>query len=191
MIKLIDLIPVSSGLQYHLEKKIPLVDNVYRYSSSKFVELFSECRDLHGKGQILLEDFDLELIEKTDLGLYGYYNSEKVPLDLPLIEEVVSQYKGRDVVLDSPKRSTEKGQKKFYVYVKNPDSGKVIKVRFGAKDGGQNLSVKVDDPEARRLFGIRHGCDKCNDKTTPCFWSCRVNRYWTLLGGKRNYPGWW
>jgi len=191
MIKLKDLIPLSQGLQYHLDNSIPLVDNVYRYSSDKFVELFEECRNLYNQGKIILEDIDLDLIENTDLGLYGWFEGEKVPLDLPLIEEAKGEYKGKEVELDKPMRSTEKNQKKFYVYVKNPSNGKIKRVRFGAKAGGQNLAVKVDDPEARRLFGIRHECDKCNDKTTPCYWACRVNRYWKLLGGKRNYPGWW
>ncbi len=191
MIKLTDLVPISAGLQYHIDNNIPLIDNVYRYSSDKFVELFSECRNLHSNNKLILEDYDLEFIEKTDLGLYGEYGGRQVPLDLPLVEESTGLYRGKKVELNIPKRSTEKNQKKFYVYVKDPITDNVIKVRFGAKAGGQNLAVKVDDPEARRLFGIRHECHKCNDKTTPCYWACRVNRYWKLLGGKRNYPGWW
>jgi hypothetical protein len=96
-----------------------------------------------------------------------------------------AEYRGRDVDLNKPKRSS--GPKKFYVYVKN-DKGNVVKVNFG--DSG-NLSVKIDEPGARASFAARHKCAQKKDKTTPGYWSCNIGRYWKSLGGKRNFSGYW
>jgi len=186
MITLLELTPVSVGLNYHVENGIPLQENVYRYSSEKFVELYSECRILYEQGKMSLSDSDLEIIHETDLGLYGYYQGVKVPLDMPLMLE--AKYKGRQVELGKPKRG---GPKKYYVYVKNPTTGKVIKVNFGATDGGQNLAVKIDDPKRRKAFSDRHNCDQKTDKTKPGYWACRLTKYAKQLGMKQNYPGYW
>jgi hypothetical protein len=91
-----------------------------------------------------------------------------------------AEYRGREVELESPKRG---GPKKFYVYVKNPETDRVNKVTFGAKDGGQELRVKLDDPEARENYSKRHGCEdgKHDDKLKPGYWSCRLPRYWHII----------
>ena len=49
---------------------------------------------------------------------------------------VEAEYNGREVELNKPKRG---GGKKYYVYVKNPDSGNVNKVEWGAK--GMSVAV--------------------------------------------------
>lgn len=98
-----------------------------------------------------------------------------------------AEYQGKDVELGKPKRG---GSKKFYVYTKNK-KGNVIKVAFGAKEGGQNLAVKLDDPKRRKAFSDRHNCPAKTDKTTPGYWSCRLNRYAKQLGMKKNYSGYW
>jgi hypothetical protein len=99
-----------------------------------------------------------------------------------------AEYQGRKVDLNKPKRG---GSKKFFVYVKDPKTKKVKKVSFGAKGGGQRLSVKLDDPKARAAFSKRHNCPQKKDKTTPGYWSCRINKYWKQLGGSKNYSGYW
>ncbi len=99
-----------------------------------------------------------------------------------------AEYQGKTVQLGKPKRG---GSKKFYVYVKDPKTKNVRKVSFGAKDGGGNLAVKLDDPKSRKAFAGRNNCDQKKDKTTPGYWACRINRYWKSLGGKKNYPGYW
>ena len=58
--------------------------------------------------------------------------------------------------------------KKYKVYVKN-DKGNVVKVEFG----DPNMSIKRDDPEARKNFRARHNCDQKKDKTTAGYWSCK------------------
>lgn len=185
MIKLTDIIYSTPGIEYHLKHGLALHENVYRYSSEAFIDLFAEARKLYETGQIDLIQADVELISETDIGEYGVFEGNKVPLDLPMFNE--AEYQGKNVDLNKPKRG---GSKKFYVYVKN-NKGNVVKVQFGAKDGGQNLAVKLDDPARRKAFADRHNCKDKKDKTKPGYWSCRVNRYWKSLGGSKNYPGFW
>jgi hypothetical protein len=235
MISLVELGTYPS-LKYHINNKLSLCENVYRYSSHSFIQLFKEAREAVKTGDIQVFGLDKILLEETDIGEYGEYEGEQVPLDLPMVEigDVVkckkcnhywerepgdkrsglchkcgydsnlksydiealedwrrlqeAEYKGKKVSLNKPKRG---GPKKFYVYVKNPKTGKVKKVNFGAVDGGQNLSVKISDPKRRKAFSDRHNCPTKKDKTKPGYWACRVNRYWKQLGGNQNYPGYW
>ena len=181
MIKIKNIVGLPS-LQYHLDNDLTLHENVYRYSSDSFVQLFAEAREAWRDGYIQLNEEDIELIETTDIGEYGIYEGNKVPLDLPMLDE--AEYQGKKVQLNKPKRG---GSKKFYVYVKN-DKGNVVKVNFGDTSG---LSVKLKDPKRRKAFSDRHNCPAKKDKTKPGYWSCNIGRYWKSLGGSRNYPGFW
>ena len=182
MIKIKDIVGLPS-LEYHLENGLTLSENVYRYSSERFIQLFTEARDAWRDGLIELNEEDAELLESTDIGEYGVFEGEKVPLDLPMVDE--AEYKGREVPLNKPKRG---GPKKFFVYVKNPKTGNVKKVNFG--DSG-NLSVKIKEPGARASFAARHKCAQKKDKTKPGYWSCNIGRYWKSLGGSKNFSGYW
>ena len=79
-----------------------------------------------------------------------------------------AKYKGREVKLNDPIRTSEKKGKKFKVYVKDPKTGNVKIVRFG----DPNLEIKRDDPKRRKNFRARHKCDHKKDKTTAGYWSC-------------------
>lgn len=184
--KLLHIIDTTPGLQYHLDNELPLYENIYRYSSSGFINLFAEAREIYFTGNLALCELDRELLETTDIGIYGIYEGLEVPLDLPMMDE--AEYQGKQVPLGKPKRG---GSKKFYVYVRDPKTKNIKKVSFGAKDGGGNLAVKLDDPKRRKAFADRHNCDQKKDKTKPGYWACRINRYWKSLGGKKNYPGYW
>ena len=181
MIKLKQIIGYPS-LQYHLDNKLSLHEHVYRYNSPAFIQLFKEAREALRDGKIQLNEEDLELLESTDIGEYGLYEGEKVPLDLPTVNE--AEYRGKDVPLNKPKRG---GPKKFVVYTKN-DKGNVVKVNFGGTTG---LNVKIDEPGARASFAARHKCAQKKDKTAPGYWACNIGRYWKSLGGKRNFSGYW
>ncbi len=186
MIKLQEVVGLPT-LQYHLDNNLTLSECVYRYSSDSFIQLFAEARKALRDGKIVLEQQDIILLETTDIGEYGIYQGQKVPLDLPMVDEELdeAQYKGKNISLNKPKRG---GPKKFYVYVKNPKTGNVKKVNFG--DSG-NLSVKINEPGARASFAARHQCDKKKDKTSPGYWSCNIGRYWKSLGGNKNFSGYW
>lgn len=84
MIKLKDIIGLPS-LEYHLENNLTLHENVYRYSSEAFIQLFAEAREAYEAGNIELNEEDAELLETTDIGEYGDYNGMRVPLDLPMV----------------------------------------------------------------------------------------------------------
>ena len=117
-----------------------------------------------------ISSFDNDILQ-GDLGKFGLYEGEEVPLDFPLIEEE------KDVELNKPKRG---GSKKYYVYVRN-DKGNIIKVEFGDTTG---LSAKINDPEARKSFVARHKCHEKKDKTKAGYWACRLPRYAKALGLK-------
>lgn len=85
MIKFKDII--SPGLRYHIDNNLPLSENVYRYSSKAFIDLFEEARKFYREGKYAVHSTDLDLITETDIGRYGIYEGKKVPLDLPMINE--------------------------------------------------------------------------------------------------------
>jgi hypothetical protein len=113
---------------------------------------------------------------------FDYNGFEILKASVDFIQE--SEYKGKKVQLNKPKRG---GSKKFYVYVKNPSTGNVKKVSFG--DTG--LSVKFKQPGARASFAARHKCATKKDRTKPGYWSCNIGRYWKSLGGSSNFSGYW
>ena len=185
MIRLQEIVGLPN-LQYHLDNKLTLSECVYRYSSDSFIQLFAEARQALRDGKITLNEQDMLLIETTDIGEYGMYEGQKVPLDLPMVDEELDEgeYRGKDVPLNKPKRG---GSKKFYVYTKNK-KGNVVKVSFGGTTG---LNVKIDEPGARSSFAARHQCATKKDKTKPGYWACNIGRYWKSLGGSRNFSGYW
>ena len=118
---------------------------------------------------------------------FGLYEGVTVPLEQPMIEieEATGEYKGREVELNQPRRSSEK--KKYVVYVRNPDTGNVLKIYFGDEKGG--LTAKINDKAAAKNFAARHNCDMKTDKTKPGYWACRLPKYAKQLGlkGGGNY----
>lgn len=77
---------LSEGLQYHIDKKIPLFETVYRIGSNKHLSLIKEARKMYSRNIINLCEEDEALI-KTHLGEFALYEGESVPLDLPMLEE--------------------------------------------------------------------------------------------------------
>ena len=120
---------------------------------------------------------------------FGIYEGTTVPLEQPMIEidEAQGEYQGRDVELESPRRASE--GKKYVVYVKNPESGNVVKIRFGDEKGG--LTAKINDKAAAKNFASRHNCDTKTDKMTAGYWSCRLPKYAKELGLKGGGEYWW
>lgn len=77
---------LSEGLQHHIDNKIPLYDTIYRYSSDQHLSLIKEAKKLYSRGIIDLAEGDKQLIE-TNLGEFGMFEGEAVPLDLPMMNE--------------------------------------------------------------------------------------------------------
>jgi hypothetical protein len=125
------------------------------------------------------EDFDIEFpVEGEDLdevtfddddefyAEYGelWYNDDDI------IDE--AEYQGRKVKLGKPMQGDVK---KFKVYVKNP-KGNVVKVNFGhggSSVKGKAMSIKKNNPAARRSFRARHNCDNPGPRHRARYWSCR------------------
>jgi hypothetical protein len=166
---------VKEAIEMHLDKKIPFVDNVFRVGSENYFRFFREARQLN----LQLEGFDKYLIEETDIGEIVEFEGQHVPLDCPMVEEWEEineeEEEGKDPPLNKPKRG---GPKKFYVYVRKPDGG-IKKVTWGDTSG---LSVKMNDPEARKSFAARHQCSTQKDRTSAAYWACNTPRYAKQLG---------
>ena len=87
-----------------------------------------------------------------------------------------AEYQGRDVKLGKPMQGDVK---KFKVYVKNPKTGKVIKVNFGhggtSADaaGEETMRIRKSNPDARKAFRARHNCDTPGPRTKARYWSCK------------------
>ena len=165
---------VKEAIEMHIDKKIPFVDNVFRVGSEKYFEFFREARAMN----LQLEGFDKYLIEETDIGEIVEFEGQMVPLDCPMVEEweeITEEEEGKDPPLNKPKRG---GPKKFYVYVRKPDGG-IKKVTWGDTTG---LSVKMNDPEARKSFAARHQCSTQKDRTSAAYWACNTPRYAKQLG---------
>jgi hypothetical protein len=160
---------ISQSVHYHIENNIPFAESIYRVHSEEFYKLFSEARSLYSEGLLTqLNDWDKQLLE-TDIGEFGLYENQKVPLDCPIQEE-----DEKDPPLNKPKKG---GPKKFYVFVKDGD--KIKKVSWGDTTG---LKVKLNNPEARKSFAARHNCADKKDKTKAGYWACNLPRYAKSLG---------
>lgn len=172
-------VEVSEHLQYHIENKLSLTDNVFRAYSNGYFNLVNEVRELWEQGLISLNEEDTLMVE-SDLGKTAIFEGETIYLDAPvyLSEEEINEaeYRGRNVDLNKPFR-TPGGPKKFAVYVKSP-KGNVKKVTFG--DPG--LRVRNKNKKAAKSFRARHKCDQKKDRTTAGYWSCNVGRYAKQLG---------
>jgi hypothetical protein len=178
---------LSENLQYHIDKQIPLFETVFRIGSNAHLKLIKEARKMYSRNVIDLCEEDEHLI-KTHLGEFALYENESVPLDLPMLNEEdidEAEFKGKEVPLGKPKRG---GSKKYYVYVKNPKTGRVKKVSFGDTSG---LSAKIRNKDARTAFAARHDCKNKKDRTKASYWSCNLPRYATALGLGANMSTYW
>ena len=105
----------------------------------------ADCGDINGITEEVFESYGNELYE--DWGEIEEENEGK-KLNKPFL--------------------TPGGPKKRSVYVKN-EKGNVVKVNFG----DPNMTIKRDDPERRKSFRARHGCDNPGPKTKANYWSCK------------------
>ena len=185
MIKLKNILTeaeVSKELWYHVQNDISLEECVFRYGSKKYFLIMNEAKSLMNEG--IEFDSKTKALLETDLGEFGMYEGEEVPLDLPMLGDEIfeADKKKKDPPIGRPKRG---GSKAYYVYIRNPKTKKIKKVSFGS--GG--LRAKINNPKARRAFAARHRCSQANDRTTARYWSCRLPRYAKQLGIAASNPG--
>ena len=77
-----------------------------------------------------------------------------------------AEYQGHQVKLGKPMQGDVK---KFKVYVRNPKTGKTVKVNFG----DPNMRIHKSNPKRRKSFRARHHCNNPGPRTKARYWSCR------------------
>jgi len=115
-----------------------------------------------------IDDYDELDVEQDDMDdfitfLKGYQNQLEEANCNCVFE---AEYQGREVKLGKPMQGDVK---KFKVYVKNPKTGKIIKVNFGQK----GMKIRKSNPAARKSFRARMNCDNPGPRTKANYWSCR------------------
>lgn len=161
---------LEQAIDYHLKNKVAFSENVFRPHTLQSNLLFKEAKKLYEQKEYTPKDWFEEELLQSDIGETALYEELSVPLDFPLEEEVE---------LNKPRRG---GSKKYYVYVKDPKTGNVKKIEFGAKGGGSKLAVKIDDEQARKSFAARHRCSDQNDKMSAAYWACRLPHFKSSVG---------
>jgi len=109
----------------------------------------------------------LETYSRDHSSHYDYVNqhSEEEAVEEDDVPE--AKYQGREVPLGKPMAGDVKKSK---VYVKNPKTGKVVKVNFGDK----TMKIKKSNPKRRKSFRARHNCANPGPRTKARYWSCRA-----------------
>tara|TARA_Y100001963_G_scaffold155701_1_gene247539 strand:+ start:680 stop:1276 length:597 start_codon:yes stop_codon:yes gene_type:complete len=173
---------LSEGLKFHQDNELGVNENIFRPGSVKFFNLFREVRRLAILGHYNLTEEESYFINETDIGEFGVFEGERVPLDFPMVEQDIDEAKKKkkDPPLNKPSRNSGSG-KKYKVFVRAPGGG-VRKVTFGDKKGG--LTGNWNDPKARKAFADRHNCAEKKDKTKAGYWACRAHKYFG-----NNVPG--
>jgi hypothetical protein len=141
-------------------RKVKGTDNLYeprkstKHSRTKGMMVYLNTRDKKDA-----EKIKKDKVTSGDYKMRMYNSMENV------WGEVTEKDDKSGKELNNPTRGDVK---KYKVYVKN-DKGNVVKVEFG----DPNMSIKRDDPQARKNFRARHNCDQKKDKTTAGYWSCK------------------
>ena len=115
-----------------------------------------------------IDDYDELDVEQEDMddfiNFLKVYSTQLEEANCNCVYE--AEYQGREVKLGKPSQGDVK---KFKVYVKNPKTGKIIKVNFGQK----GMVIKKDNPGKRANFRARHNCENPGPRTKARYWSCR------------------
>ena len=99
---------LSESLKHHIDNNIPLSETIYRMGSSEYFKLFFEARNCLTENRIIfLCENDNWLLKNTDIGYFGTYKDNIVPLDFPLeyVREInEAEYRGKKVKLNKIQR---------------------------------------------------------------------------------------
>ena len=158
---------LSEGLQYHIDKKIPLFETVYRIGSDKHLALIREARKMYSRNVIDLCEDDEALI-KTHLGEFALYEGESVPLDLPMLNEkgadtAWEDEEGNKITLQDILDMTKKVPQKDY------PTEKLAKVVLNWDDNPEEVE-RIDQVEiSKSLTGEQYKLLKENLEVTVSF----------------------
>ena len=80
----------------------------------------------------------------------------------------MATHKGKKVTLNKP---TQGDIKKFKVFVKDPSTGRVKKINFGAR----GMSIKKNNPDRKKSYCARSGGIKgTNNRLSANYWSRKM-----------------
>ena len=149
-----------------IQKQTKMIKLTYILKEDEYVDKAYSKGDQPADNPI--DDYDELDVEQEDMDDFiNYLKSYSQSLDEAGCNCVYeAEYQGREVKLGKPMAGDVK---KFKVYVKNPTTGKVIKVNFGQK----GVKIKKNNPGKRANFRARHNCDNPGPRTKARYWSCR------------------
>ena len=178
---------LSENLRYHVVNKLPLTENTFRYGSESFLNLWAEARALYLREIIHVNDDDKEILEETDLGNYGMYENQRVPLDLPMLEEERYYSDERAPTEDEepdayiyretgPNKETEK----WTVY-KNNKTGKYNALHRTTREPERPTQYASDETKPgddERLSGyVFNTTPEGENETWAVYWNPKSNTY--------------
>ena len=127
---------MTENMQHHVDNKLPLTENAFRYGSEAFINLWAEARILYEQKAIFLNDIDKAFLRDTDLGKFGIYEGVKVPLDLLMEED-----------FDSTLASDEEAR----------DTNSILFLPYLDKLADLKMRVKrSQDPKSKEFFSKLH-----------------------------------
>jgi hypothetical protein len=98
---------LSEGLKYHIDNRKPLTEHVYRAGSLNYFNLWAEARALYTRGILDFSGDDLAILTETQLGEFGIFEGQKVPLDF-IMEEIEEELNENNTAeLDKIKKEIE------------------------------------------------------------------------------------
>jgi hypothetical protein len=152
---------LSEGLRYHIDNKKPLTEHVYRAGSSNYFNLWAEAKSLYVRGILDFSGDDLEILTETDLGHFGIYEGQKVPLDFIMEEEEpVEEIKLTGAgVMDMVRRVSKDAKlldflnfntfRDFLVFIKTGSLDDYYEVENDIKQYDQQLTEGLDEAKSK------------------------------------------
>jgi len=146
----------------------PVVGDLFDIELSPTELVESEVVDVIEDGIVIqVTEQVLSLLEGYDKAYNDVNTETSTDADDDDFRVKEAKYKGREVPLGKPMAGDVKKSK---VYVRNPKTGKVIKVNFGQK----GMKIKKSNPGRRKNFRARHNCANPGPRTKARYWSCRA-----------------
>jgi hypothetical protein len=167
---------VKSGYQTLKDPKSGKKMKVDSYSASAITQVYDALKQQSNKdkfvsmGLVGMVNTAFKLLNKQEIVEYDVETIDEMNDFIKFMKEYKSdineaEYQGRKVKLGKPMQGDVK---KFKVYVRN-DKGNVVKVNFGQK----GMTIKKDNPGARKSFRARMNCDNPGPRWKARYWSCR------------------
>lgn len=172
---------LSEGLQYHINKQIPLFETIYRIGSEKHLSLIKEARKMYSRGIIDLCEEDEHLI-KTHLGEFGLFYEVQIGDKVKASKEYgglkgeVVDIRGSFVIVKTKEGNQSYHESDLQVLNKEGvevpldlpmlEEGEVTEAEFKGKDvqlnkpkrgGSKAYYVYVRDPKTKRVKKVSFG----------------------------------